>query len=262
MISGAVVKPHNSHLQILKSIRKDVEQPFEEKLKRAKTLIHMYANNPNSCVACSFGKDSMIVAFLALEENSKIPIVFENTGIEFPETLALRNKVVSSWGINYVELKPQTTFFKVNDMIVKRKLKLDDSKKHSTICCYHLKEKPFNLWRKAVGCTRSLTGITALESRTRMFVSCTKGMDYYSLRSGFSKVHPIMFWTEEEVWNFTKDSGLPINEAYAKYGINRIGCMWCMSHKGWREQIQRINPRVYAFMMKKYRGTPLLESFS
>lgn len=252
---------HYGHLQLLPSIKAEVTKPFPEKLERARQLIKLYAHQPNVCVSCSFGKDSMVVTSLAFEENPKIPVVFGNTGIEFPETLRLRDKVVDSWGLNYVEVKPKTTFFKINDMILKRKLRLDDGRKHSNICCYHLKEKPFDYWRKTKACSRSFTGITALESRHRMFVACKKGMDYYSVRSGFAKVHPIMFWTEEEVWQFTKDNNLPVNEAYSKYGIDRIGCMWCMSHKGWREQIFRINPKVYAFLMSHYRKSPILDSY-
>lgn len=104
----------------------------------------------------------------------------------------------------------------------------------------------------------SFSGITAVESRHRMFVACKKGMEYYSFKDGLYKVHPIMFWTEQEVWEFTKDNDIPINEAYGKYGINRIGCMWCMSHRGWRNQVSRINPRVYCYMMRRYFGTPSL----
>lgn len=256
------VKPVSyGHLQLLHSVRHEVEKPFEEKLKRAKQLIRLYAHSPSTCVSCSFGKDSLVVTFLAVQENQKIQVVFENTGIEFPETIRLRDKITSSWGLNYVELKPSTTFFKVNDMILKRKLRLDDGRKHSNICCYHLKEKPFDLWRKQQACSRSFTGVTALESRHRMFVACKKGMDYYAVRSGFAKVHPIMFWTEQEVWQFTRDNALPVNEAYTKYCIDRIGCMWCMSHHQWKEQIHRINPKMYAFLMSKYRKSPVLESF-
>jgi phosphoadenosine phosphosulfate reductase len=249
------------HLQLLNSIRPEVEKPFPEKLAHARQLIKLYAHQPSACVSCSFGKDSMAVTFLALEENPKIRIVFSNTGIEFPETLRLKEKVVDSWNMNFVELKPKTTFWKINQRIIKEHLRLDDGRKHSNICCYHLKERPFELWGKDMACSRSFTGITALESRNRMFVACKKGMDYYSVRSGFAKVHPIMFWTAEEVWDFNHDNKLPINETYAKYGIDRVGCMWCMAHKGWREQIQRINPKVYGFMMEKYLGSPLMDKW-
>jgi len=250
-----------THLQILNSIRAEVEKPFDEKLAIARKLIKLHSHAGSSCVSCSFGKDSMVVTVLALEENPKIPVVFENTGIEFPETLKLRDKAVSSYDMNYVELRPETTFFKINDMTLQKGFRLDDGRKHSNICCYHLKEKPFKKWIHPHNITRSFTGITALESRHRMFVACKKGMDYYSVKSGFAKVHPITFWTEEEVWQYTKQQNLPVNEAYSKYGIDRVGCMWCMSHKGWREQIQRINPKVYAYLMKRYRKTPTIDSY-
>jgi 3'-phosphoadenosine 5'-phosphosulfate sulfotransferase (PAPS reductase)/FAD synthetase len=244
----------STHLHLINKVRAQVEQPFSEKLKRSRQLIRLYARNPQACVSCSFGKDSMTVLFLALQENPKIPVVFENTLIEFPETLVLKRKVVENWALNFVELRPEkgVTFWRLQDRISIERLNRDDGRKHSNICCYHLKEKPFAIWRKTNGVVRSFTGLTACESRHRMFVACMKGMDYYSYRDGCWKVHPLMFWTPQEVWDFIRDNGIPVNEAYAKYGLDRIGCMWCMSHQGWREQVARINPRVYAFMLERY----------
>ena len=204
----------------------------------------------------------MVVLHLVLNENPNIPVVFENTLIEFPETLALKKRIVNEWklGLNFVELKPQKgiNFCRLNDRITKEKLRRDDGKKHSNICCYHLKEKPFAIWRKTHGITHSFTGLTALESRTRMFVACRKGMEYYSHRDGLYKIHPIMYWTPEEVWDYSKDQGLPTNEAYSKYNIDRIGCVWCISHRGWRKQVAKINSKVYCYMMRRYFGTPSL----
>jgi len=243
-----------SHLHLVRKVKAEVEKPFSEKLKRSEQLIRLYAKHPNSCMSCSFGKDSMIVLYLTLQENQKIPVVFGNTLCEFPETMALERRVTQEWDLNFVELHPErgVNFWKLQDWIIREKLHIDDGKKHSNICCYHLKEKPFALWRKKNGVTRSFTGLTAVESRHRMFVACMKGMDYYSHRDGCWKVHPLMFWTPQEVWDFTHDNNIPINEAYCKYGIDRVGCMWCMSHRGWREQVARINPKVYAFMLERY----------
>jgi len=250
----------STHLNLVKAVKAEVEKSFSNKLARSRQLIKLYAHNPKTCVSCSFGKDSMVVLYLALQENPQIPVVFENTLIEFPETMALMQKVKREWDLNLVELKPEkgVNFWRLNDMITAKSLIRDDERKHSNICCYHLKEKPFKLWRKANGVTRSFTGVTAIESRHRMFVACMKGMDYYSFRDGCYKVHPIMYWTPEEVWDYTHDNGICVNEAYDRYGLDRIGCMWCMSHKGWREQVARINPRVYCYMMRRYFGTPSL----
>lgn len=248
-------------LNLLHSIRAEVEKPFSEKLAQAKRLIKLYANTGNTCVACSFGKDSMIVLYLALQENPRIPVCFGNTGVEFPETIKLMEKVKKEWDLNLVELKPKKTFWEINDSIMQKKLIMDDGRKFSNICCYHLKERPFHVYAKENGITRSFTGITAVESRNRMFLACQKGMDYYSIKAGFSRVHPIMMWKEQEVWIYTHENNIPVNEAYSKYGIDRIGCMTCMSHKGWREQIMKINPKLYAHLMKRYKGIRLMTEF-
>jgi len=245
--------------QLIHDVRVEVEKPFKEKLEQTRKLLRLFARNEDSCVACSFGKDSIVVTFLALEVNPKIKVCFGDTGIEFPETVKLVRTLRDFWNLDLSVLKPQTTFWKINDKIKSEKLRLDDGRKHSDICCYHLKEKPFKLWAKSLGIKRTITGITATESRHRMFVACKKGSEYYSFRDGFWKVHPILYWTEQEVWDYIKDNHLPINEAYEKYGLDRIGCMWCMSHQGWREQIARINPRVYTYMVNRYFPQKVLE---
>lgn len=250
------MKPH----QLVESVRVEVQKPFSEKLKRAKQLVGMYANAPNVCVSYSGGKDSMAVLHLALQENPKIPVVFENTYIQWPETYKLIKKIAADWDLNLTILtpKPGVTFFTVNDRIKNERLKRDDGRKYSNLCCYWLKDQPFNAWRKQHHVSRSITGITAIESRHRMFTACAKGMDYYTSHFGYWKVNPITYWTPEEVWHFIHDNNLPVNEAYEKYQLERIGCMWCMSHKGWRKQVCRTNPKMYRFLMERYFGRPTL----
>lgn len=38
-------------------------------------------------------------------------------------------------------------------------------------------------------------------------------------------IYPILRWTAEDVWEFIKDRGLPINPCYEKY--KRVGCVFC-----------------------------------
>lgn len=252
--------------QLVYAVRKEVEKPFQDKLRETKLRIKLHARA--SCVACScsFGKDSMIVTDLALKENPSIPVVFENTLIEFPETMYFAREIVEKWDIqNYVELTPgkdklgqPITFFTVNDRIKNEHLNRDDGHKHSNLCCYWCKERPFGIWRKANGITKSLTGITAVESYHRMHVACQKGAEYFSYRDGLFKINPLTYWTEEEVWAYIHDEGLPINPVYKKYDLYRIGCMWCMLHKYWRQQVCRINPKMYEFIMNRWFSHELM----
>lgn len=247
------------YVQTLPQLKKEIAKPFEEKLKRTKQLVRLFATRENSSVACSFGKDSMVVLYLCLQENPKIKVNFNNTGVEFVETMNLKRTIVESWDLNFYELHPdpEVTFYTVNDRIINEGLRLDDGKKHSNICCYWLKEKPFTLFARAEKIRLNFTGITAKESRNRMWTACSKGMEYYNYKMGVWKIHPILYWTKEEVWNFIKDNHLPINEAYEKYDLDRIGCKPCMSYKKWKPTLARIAPKLYCYICKrycKYRG--------
>ena len=51
----------------------------------------------NIAVACSFGKDSMVVLQMALKIDPNIKVIFENTGVEFPETIKFKNKIKKEW---------------------------------------------------------------------------------------------------------------------------------------------------------------------
>jgi len=245
--------------QLIPSVRREVEKPFSEKLRHARQLIRMFANR-NACVSCSFGKDSTTVLWLALQENPRIPVVYNNTGIEYAETLALKEQLKTIWNLNLIETKPETTFWQVMEKIQKTHAILDDGKKHSNQCCHALKHAPFRKIVKSYGFTHTFTGLTALESRHRMFTACEHGMEYYSRKDGLWKIHPILYWTPEEVWNFIARVQIPRNQAYQKYNVERIGCLPCTSHSQWREQLARVNPKMYRFMQEHYFHQKLLEA--
>jgi phosphoadenosine phosphosulfate reductase len=70
--------------------------------------IKRYGNH--SAVACSFGKDSMVVLYMALRVNPDIKVIFNNSGVEFPETIRIKNRLKSDWNLNLIETKPDKTF--------------------------------------------------------------------------------------------------------------------------------------------------------
>jgi phosphoadenosine phosphosulfate reductase len=245
--------------QLLPSVRKEVEKPFEEKLARAKQLVRMFANK-NACVSCSFGKDSTVVLWLCLQENPKIPVVYNNTGIEYPETIQFAHTLKELWNLNLIETKPTQTFWEIMERTKQKHFNQDDGKKHSNICCTALKHAPFHRVVKEFGFTHTFTGLTTVESRHRMFTACEYGQEYFSKKDGIWKIHPILYWTPEEVWQFTYENQLPENQAYQKYGLERIGCVPCTSHRKWREQLAKVNPRMYQFIQERYFGQKLLEA--
>lgn len=243
--------------QLISSVRVEVEKSFEVKLRRAKELIHIFGGlaGNKACVSCSFGKDSMAVLWLCRQEFKNITVIFNNTEVQFKETYDFRNWILSEWNLNLIETKPTKTFWQV----AKERGLQDGTKKGHNACCYYLKDKPNQLTMKKYNFTHAFTGMTVLESRMRMFTACQKGQAYYVKRYGFWKIHPILFWTPQEIWNFTDENNIPINPAYRKYSIERLGCAPCTSHKFWREQLARTNPKMYRFIQERFFHQKLLE---
>jgi len=244
--------------QLIPSIRKEVEQAFSLKLEEAWRLIRWFANN-KACVSCSFGKDSTVVLWLVLQENPQVPVVFTNTGVEFTETIKFKEELTEQWNLNLIEAKPKQSFWKLWNG-----RELPDGSKHKKgvsvdRCCHVLKESPFKAVVKEYGFCYNFTGITVMEGRQRMLRICERGNYYYHKTFGLWNIHPIAFWTPKEVWDFTKYHNLPVNEAYEKYKINRVGCLPCTAHKGWRKQLVEINPKMYRYIQETYFRQRLLE---
>lgn len=93
--------------QLVPSVRVEVEKPFEEKLRRAKELIHIFGGlaGDKACVSCSFGKDSMVVLWLCRQEFKNIAVIFNNTGVQFRETYAFRDRILSEWDLNFIAIR-------------------------------------------------------------------------------------------------------------------------------------------------------------
>ncbi|MCL7390234.1 MAG: phosphoadenosine phosphosulfate reductase family protein, partial [Thaumarchaeota archaeon] len=88
--------------------------PYEEKLKMSHDIIKEALNKfKRVAVACSFGKDSVIVLHMVRQYKPDILVVFSNTGVEMKETLQYRDFLVKEWNLNYIEAKPKMTFWEI-----------------------------------------------------------------------------------------------------------------------------------------------------
>jgi len=240
---------------ILPKVRMWIEQPSEKKLEQSRSAIRRwydpfmvndqdYDPELNTAVAFSGGKDSTATLALVREYHkgdlSTVNVVFNNTGVEYPETVKFVHELQREWGFNLVELKPKTTFWKLVDEygypVGKEKRPGRDGTTTDN-CCYHLKEKPMMDFVKENGIKIIYLGITALESHQRMIKASTHGDCYVAKKWGVRKVLPILYWSEGEVWNYLKENNIPTNPIYQKKGIDRCGCMPCTAHKLWKEQI-------------------------
>jgi 3'-phosphoadenosine 5'-phosphosulfate sulfotransferase (PAPS reductase)/FAD synthetase len=196
--------------------------------------------------------------WMALQIKKDFPVLYVNTGVDFPETVEFKTRIHRKWDLNLYEVKPETNFFKVMDRAKAKSGGIDDGSKASNICCYWLKEKPVLKFHREYGFTHCFTGITALESRKRAWTACQKGMEYYAKKNEIWKVHPIIYWSPSEVHAFIRTYEIPVNPIYEKYDLQRSGCVPCTCYRGWREQLARVNPKLYKIVMERYFNQQIL----
>jgi len=209
-------------------------------------------------VSWSGGRCSTVVLFLALKIKPNIRVIFNDTGVEFPETYQFIEQISKEWNLNLRILKPKVNFFRdiipVYGYPMLRGQYKDDSKSKDgkPMCCQLLKEEP--LLRARIKCT--ITGIRVAESRMRMFAISRMGQYYKARTLKRWQYHPIAFWSTERLLKFIAKNNIPENKVY-EMGQERCGCWPCTGYIGWRESIKKSHPRMYKFL-KKQKGEPTL----
>jgi len=265
-----MITPKIEEARIKKALRDCKERGFEvlDPEQCVEEAIEKFGRD--LCVSCSFGSCSVVVLHMALKVDPNIVSVFNNTGVEYPETLQYRHLLQSKWLLNVVETKPIKSFWKcwkeygpplprlANYHAGDYKRGIPSYGKPK--CCIYLKELPFKKTVEAMSLKATLTGMRAAESRARMFAFSQFGQNYTSHKFGtITKFNPIAFWTRKQVWDYLKDNKIPINAVYLK-GADRTGCMPCTAFKHWEAQLAKTNPRMYHYL-QKLRGVTLIDDF-
>lgn len=217
----------------------------------------------HSAVACSWGKDSMAVLYLVRETHPDIQVVFCNTGVEYPDTLAFRDRMLTEWGLNYIEAVPEAgnTFWSIAKKYGLPGIRTDghtSGRVRVPKCCQLLKDKPgMNAYREH-DIAQCFTGITSAESRNRWMLQRRCGDYYFAKIDGLWKCHPIMSWAEQDVLAFHESRNIPLNPLYIKFPGVRVGCMPCTSYISWPEVMAKTAPGMYRHV-QKMRGQRLID---
>ena len=176
---------------------------FQGKITKAKELIREYTKKyPCYGVACSWGKDSMVLLDLFLgetyPEKPKVFSVLSDT--EFLTTLNLRDKILGKWQIEYKEF------------IFKQSEEVDD-------CCRTAKVAKFQEGIKDIDCWFS--GLRQDEGVTR------RGLDFVIEHDRFNKVkvNPLLDFTEKDIWRYSAVYQVPVNALYSEY--RSLSCSKC-----------------------------------
>ncbi|MCL6545966.1 MAG: phosphoadenylyl-sulfate reductase [Bryobacteraceae bacterium] len=170
-----------------------------------------------ACLTCSFQAEDMVVLHMAREFESRLPVLFLETGYHFPETIAYRDEMAQRWGLNLINLEARLSRQEQEQQF--GVLYQTDPNR----CCRLRKVEPlmeglepYRLW---------ITGLRREQSPTRRDL---KVEEEQRLPSGkrIVKLNPLAAWTWKEVLAYAAVHEIPLLPLYEQ-GYTSIGCAPC-----------------------------------
>lgn len=170
---------------------------------------------PRFTMATAFGPEGMVIIHMLAEIAPQTPIFNLDTGYQFDETLALRERVKQRYGIE-VELKrPELTVEQYEALHGGPLYQRDPSR-----CCFDRKIKV--LQQAARGMHAWASGIRRDQSPDRANAAIAGWDQKFQL----VKVSPLANWTKKDVWKLIAEHDIPYNPLHDQ-GFTSIGCRPC-----------------------------------
>ncbi len=172
---------------------------------------------PRFAATSSFGVDSAVLLHLLSRHAPDTPVIFLDTGLHFPETLAYRDLLADRLGLDVVSVTPSLTVEDQRRMFAARLSSTDPD-----TCCMLRKDLPltaalaaFDGW--ATGVRR---GQTATRADVPLVGTTVKG------DRTLVKVAPLATWSPGDVADYRRTHDLPAHPLEAQ-GYRSIGCRPC-----------------------------------
>jgi len=213
-------------------------------------------------LAWSGGRCSTIALHIALEQDPDIPVMFNNTGVEYPETVKYVREKAVEWGLNFHEVKPDIDYWTIVKKYGFPQLRGSGGKSRprKPMCCVLLKEKPADKFRRDGGFDGYITGLRVEENRPRALAIYQRGPFYLAKRDDVWRFHPVAVWSLAKVNEYAESHRIELNPLYDR-GLPRIGCWPCTGFMDWREQLKLTDPDRYRALNRMYQksvGEPTL----
>ena len=170
---------------------------------------------PKLTMATAFGPEGCVILHMLSEIGPRVRVFNLDTGYQFPETLALRDRIAERYGIEVEMIRPDTTVAEYEARSGGPLYVADPDQ-----CCYDRKIIP--LRRAVVGYDAWISAIRADQSAHRARADVV-GWD---AKFGLVKVNPLLTWTTRDVWAFVVANHVPYNPLHDQ-GYPSIGCWPC-----------------------------------
>lgn len=198
---------------------------FKEKAERARKIIKEAIKNykEDIAIACSFGKDSIVLLDLALKIKPNIKVFSVITPFTPPETLKYKQKIEEKYKISVKTFSANKNKKETVTLSCGKEVPLEELHRYDPdACCNYFKVGPTKKAIKELKLKAWMSGLRKDEGRTRI--------DYqdFEVKSGLTKVNPILGFTETDIWKYHACYEVPANPLY-KIGYRSLGCTPCTS---------------------------------
>lgn len=164
-------------------------------------------------LSCSWGKDSLVLLWATLRVQPKIPVVFMNSNYAFPETYALRDRIVEEWNLNYIELPPAADYLQIISEFGLPDINRTQAAQKKVVQI--IKKSRANNWALQNGYDGHLWGIRADESRARKNMIEHKGTLFRS-KEGIWRCSPLAHIRLRTLWQMIDYYRIPYSAVYDK----------------------------------------------
>jgi phosphoadenosine phosphosulfate reductase len=170
---------------------------------------------PRLTMATAFGAEGCCLIHMLADIEPGVRIFNLETGYQFPETLALRERIKSRYGIEVEFIKPEMSVAEYEEehggpLYVHR----------PDQCCYDRKVLP--LRQAVVGYDAWISAIRRDQTGARARADVVGWDAKFSL----VKINPLLTWTKKDIWTFIHKYDVPYNPLHDQ-GYPSIGCWPC-----------------------------------
>ena len=174
--------------------------------------------HPRIALACSFQKEEAVLLDMLLTREPKARVFALDTHVLFPETYGVWRDVERRYGVEVEVFEGPSLGRQAavhGDALWER---------NPALCCSIRKVAP--LAQALAGLDGWVAGVRRDQSPTRAETPKLGWDDRHELW----KASPLADWTDNDVWSYIRERGLPYNELHDR-GYASIGCTHC-THPG------------------------------
>lgn len=167
----------------------------------------------------SLSAEDQVITHMIFSLNLDIEIFTLDTGRMFPETYQTLQKTLEKYQKEIKVYFPAAE--EVEELMTEKgAFSFYDSVENRKQCCEIRKVKP--LKRSLKGKTIWITGIRSEHSQNRTEMQKIE----WDAAINITKIHPLLHWSNDEVWTYIKANNVPYNSLHDK-GFISIGCQPC-----------------------------------